>query len=234
MNFSFSGSNNRPSTSRPSQRNPFSGFGMDDFRNFHFEEGTPRQSYRAHVKRKGETVEKPLLCLLSEIYKGHTKRLRVTRTIYDEYGGQRQESNIIEIKVEPGWRAGTRVTVLEAGDIYPGMTPGDLVFVLEEKPHEYYKRDGDNLIYTAKISLCQALTGVKINLPTLDGTFVDITIRDHVIEPGFVHKIPGRGMPIHKRPGEYGDLLIKFDVQFPKRIAESDKQAVKRVFANIH
>jgi len=172
------------------------------------------------------------VCLLSTPW-ATTHRLRVTKTIYDEHGGSRQESKIIEINVEPGYRAGQRVTFPEAGDVIPGETPGDLVFVLEEKPHEYYKREGDDLVFTAKISLVQALTGIKITLPTLDGKSENVVIKDFVIDPNYVHRISGRGMPVHHR-GTYGDLLIKFDLQFPKRIGAEEKKELKNIFARIH
>lgn len=51
------------------------------------------------------------------------------------------------------------------------MIPADIVFILKEKPHPFFKREKDNLIYSADITLKQALCGVKLSIPTLDGIF---------------------------------------------------------------
>jgi DnaJ family protein B protein 4 len=188
---------------------------------------------RNQYSKQTALVERTFACTLEEIYKGHKKKLRVTRTKFNDRGDSKQESNIVEITVPPGTSAGTEFVVHEAGDIYPGKPAGDVLFVLEEKPHSYYVRDGADLIYTAKITLAQALTGVKITLPTLDGQSVEVLIRD-VIKPGFEKRIPDRGMPILKYPGSFGDLIVKFDIQWPNRIErEEDRNEIKRVLGKI-
>jgi DnaJ family protein B protein 4 len=55
-------------------------------------------------------------------------------------------------------QAGTKVTFENEGDEYPGVIPADIIFVLEEKPHPYFVRQGNDLIYTAEITLLQVLT----------------------------------------------------------------------------
>jgi len=189
---------------------------------------------RNHYSKQTAPVERTFSCTLEELYRGHKKRLRVTRNIFNERGESNQESNIIEITVPPGSTAGTEFVVPGAGDVYPGKPAGDVLFILEEKLHSYYFRDGVDLIYTAKITLAQALTGVKINLPTLDGQSVEVKIRD-VIKPGYEKRIPGRGMPIPKYSGSFGDLIIKFDIQWPNRIEkEEDRIEIKRVLGKIN
>lgn len=187
---------------------------------------------RNHFTKQTAPVERTFSCTLEELYRGHTKKLKVTRTVFTDREAN-QESKIIEIQVPAGSMAGTEFIVQGAGDVYPGKPAGDVVFILEEKPHSYYVRDGSDLIYTAKITLAQALTGVKINLPTLDGQSVEVVIRD-VIKPGYEKIIPGRGMPIPKHSGHYGDLVVKFDIQWPNRIEkEEDRAEIKRVLGRI-
>jgi len=184
--------------------------------------------FSSYSRQPAAAVERTFTCTLEEIYRGHNKRLRITRSIYNERGEATPESKIIEIPVPAGAMAGTEFHVQGAGDVYPGKPPGDMIFVLEEKPHSYFKRDVNDLIYNAKITLAQALTGVKINLPTLDGKSVEVLIRD-VIKPGMENRIPGRGMPT-KYPGHYGDLIVKFDIQWPNRIeSKEDRTLIKRV-----
>lgn len=233
VHFSYSG---KPHSSRK-HRHPQSQYydfmsEDDDFGGFQEHPFSGFKS-RNHYSKQTAPVERTFSCTLEELYRGHTKRLKVTRTVFSEHGDAKQESNLIEIQVPPGASAGSEFVVKGAGDVYPGKPAGDVVFILEEKSHSYYVRDGVDLIYTAKISLAQALTGVKINLPTLDGQSVEIVIRD-VIKPGYEKRIVGRGMPIPKRPGSFGDMVVKFDIQWPSRIEnEQDRAEIKRVLGKI-
>uniref|UniRef100_A0A6B2LF44 Chaperone DnaJ C-terminal domain-containing protein n=1 Tax=Arcella intermedia TaxID=1963864 RepID=A0A6B2LF44_9EUKA len=235
--FSYSSTGGRSSPFGGASGNPFGGFGMDDFQNFNFDDsgrGGGMPFGAGGGGRKPETITKPIPISLQDLYKGITKRLKVTRTVYDKSGGSRQESNVLELNIQPGWKAGMKITFPEAGDVYPGAPTADMAFVIEEKPHEYFKREGDDLIYTARITLSQALTGVKISVPLLDGTNCEVSIRDKVIEPGAVHRVKGAGMPNRKQKGAFGDLVIKFEVQFPRTIPEDDKAQLKKILANAY
>lgn len=55
---------------------------------------------------------------------------------------------------------------------------------MEEKPHPRFKRDKNNLIYEANVSLSQALCGTEVNILTLDGRTLNVKIRD-IIKPGY-------------------------------------------------
>jgi DnaJ family protein B protein 4 len=220
--FAYSGTTGR--------RKPFRNYREFNSEEEEFEEA-PFRSHRAYGNQ--HTVERTFSCTLEQLYRGHKKHLRITRSIYSNRGDSTTESIISEINVPAGSAAGAEFLVKNAGDIYPGQPAGDMLFVLEEKPHSYYQRDVNDLIYTAKISLAQALTGVKINLPTLDGQSVEVLIRD-VIKPGYQKRIPGRGMPVYNIPGQFGDLIVKFEIQWPNRIeSEEERNEIKRVLGKI-
>lgn len=55
-----------------------------------------------------------------------------------------------------------------AGDERPGSVPADIVFIIEERPHPVFQREGNDLVYTAKLPLVDALCGATIRLTTLD------------------------------------------------------------------
>jgi len=222
VRFSFSGTPGR------------SGKFRNDFSSEEEDFGYEKAPFRSHrTFRVQPPVERTFSCTLEELYSGHNKRLRITRRIYSPRGDSTPDSIISEIYVPPGSTAGSEFLVKGSGDIYPDQPAGDLLFVLEEKPHSFYQRDGNDLIYTAKISLAQALTGVKINLPTMDGQYVEVLIRD-VIKPGYEKRIQGRGMTVYKHPGHYGDLIVKFDIQWPNRIeSEEERNEIKRVLGKI-
>lgn len=91
-----------------------------------------------------------------------------------------------------------------------------------EEPNDGYRRNGNDLIYSHKISLLDALKSEPVVFQTLDGRSLNIAI-DEVIAPQTVKPVTGEGMPIQsndplaalKLSHTRGDLYIKFDIQFP-------------------
>jgi DnaJ-class molecular chaperone len=184
-------------------------------------------------KRKADTINQPFSCSLEDLYRGCTKRMKFTRRITDTRGSQTTEDRILDIVVKPGWKAGTKVTFHNEGDVSPGLEPADICFVLEEEPHTFFKREGNDLIYTANINLAQAFTGVKLTIPGLDSQQRVASIRD-IVHPKYEHRIPGAGMPISKTPGAFGDLVIRFDIKFPTQMNPTDKNQLKNlILANM-
>jgi DnaJ-class molecular chaperone len=60
------------------------------------------------------------------------------------------------------------------------MLTADIVFVVKDKPHPFFRREGVNLIHTTTISLSRALTGSTIEIHTLDDRILHIPITDIV------------------------------------------------------
>ena len=63
---------------------------------------------------------------------------------------------------------GQKITFSGEGDQEPGLEPGDIIIVLDEKEHSLFKRNGIDLIMKMQISLSEALTGLKKTIHTLD------------------------------------------------------------------
>lgn len=63
---------------------------------------------------------------------------------------------------------GQKITFSGEGDQEPGLEPGDIIIVLDEKEHSVFKRNGIDLIMKMQISLSEALTGLKKTIHTLD------------------------------------------------------------------
>lgn len=78
-----------------------------------------------------------------------------------------QTVNTFQVNVKPGWRAGTRVIFPREGDQRRSRIPADIIFVVKDKPHPKFTRDGDNLKYTAKITLKHALLRQNIEVRKL-------------------------------------------------------------------
>ena len=58
-----------------------------------------------------------------------------------------------------------------------------------------------------------------------------IPLGNNTIKPGSKRKIKGYGMPISKQPGQYGDMLVTINVDFPVSLSEQQKAEVRRIFS---
>ncbi|KAL6948693.1 Type I HSP40 co-chaperone [Hanseniaspora vineae] len=126
------------------------------------------------------------------------------------------EKKILQVNVEPGMKNGTRIVFKKEADQAPDTITGDVIFIVAEKSHATFKRDGDNLNYIAKIDLLTALAGGHFAVKHVSGEYLNVgIIPGEVIAPGMKKVIQGKGMPIQKYGG-FGNLVIEFDVEFPK------------------
>ncbi|KAJ8569892.1 hypothetical protein K7X08_006469 [Anisodus acutangulus] len=180
------------------------------------------------VGRKAAPVENKLPCSLEELYKGSRRKMKISRILLDDSGKPTTVEEVLAIHIKPGWKKGTKITFPEKGNYEHGAAPGDLIFVIDEKPHDVFKRDGNDLVINQKISLLDALTGKTINLTTLDGRELTIPITE-IVKPGQEQIIPNEGMPISKERGKKGNLKIKFDIKFPSRLSADQKSDLRRV-----
>ncbi|WCJ21774.1 DNAJ heat shock family protein [Euphorbia peplus] len=182
--------------------------------------------------KKAAAIESKLVCSLEELYKGARRKMRISRSVPDDFGKPKTVDEILKIDIKPGWKKGTKITFPEKGNQEPGVIPADLIFVVDEKPHAVFKRDGNDLIVNQKISLLEALTGKTFDLTTLDGRYLTIPSLD-IIKPGHEIVIPNEGMPISKEPHKKGNLRIKFDISFPSKLTAEQKSDLKRVLGGI-
>ena len=114
---------------------------------------------------------------------------------------------------------GQKITFGGEGDQEPGMEPGDIIIVLDEKEHPIFKRSGIDLIMQQNVNITEALCGFKRTVPTLDDrTLVIQTVPGEVIKPNDLKCVYGEGMPTYRNPFEKGKLIVKFAVDFPEAI----------------
>ncbi|QCE16190.1 DnaJ-like protein subfamily B member 4 [Vigna unguiculata] len=219
--FGSSGANKSKRFPSDGGTTPFGGFSAKDnnFRSY--------STGRGNVLKKPLPVESKLPCSLEELYTGSTRKMKISRKTVDANGWTVPETEILTIDVKPGWKKGTKITFPEKGNQEPNQLPADLVFVIDEKPHDVFKRDGNDLIVNKRVSLAEAIGGTTINLTTLDGRSLSVQVTD-IVSPGYEMSIPKEGMPITKEPGHRGDLKIKFDVSFPTKLTPEQRAGLKR------
>jgi len=145
------------------------------------------------------------------------------------------ESEVLSIEVKPGWKKGTKITFPGKGNQQWNQLPADLVFVVDEKPHPVYRRDGNDLVAEARVTLAEALGGTVVVLAALDGRELAVDVGGGeeddapVVCPGYELVVPAEGMPIAREPGRCGSLRIRFDVAFPERLTRRQRAQIKRV-----
>lgn len=135
------------------------------------------------------------------------------------------ETKILEVHIEKGMRENQKIFFRGEGDQQPDTQPGDVIIVLQQKPHDVFQRTGDDLVIKHEITLTEALCGFEFVIKHLDGR--DLLVRHapgEVIKPGDLKGIQGEGMPQFKNPFEKGNLYIKFDVVFPENNFATEDQ----------
>jgi DnaJ-class molecular chaperone len=145
-----------------------------------------------------------------------------------------------KIHIKPGMGPETVMTFTGEGHQRPMQHNSDLIVMFKQVPHEHFKRFQDNLILMHKISLLDAMKAGPIFFKTIENDQIEISI-DSVIGPDSFRVIPGKGMPILnndplsplKRDYGKGDLIVKFDIQFPKNLDETKKNELSAVLDEI-
>jgi DnaJ-class molecular chaperone len=111
--------------------------------------------------------------------------------------------------------------------------PGDVNFIItptKTTGTDYQlERDGKHLQLTTTITLREALIGFRKEFEHFDGHVVDIDRTDLVTPHGHVEKIRGEGMPVHEGHGEFGDLIVTFNVKFPSELTEAQRDVIRNL-----
>ncbi|GMY06744.1 dnaJ homolog subfamily A member 2 [Fagus crenata] len=174
---------------------------------------------------KPPAIERKLECTLEELCYGCTRKVKITRDVVSDTGQITQEEELLTIKVKPGWKKGTKITFEGMGNERPGICPADITFVIAEKRHPMFRREGDDLELAVRIPLLKALTGCTLSIPLLGGEKMSLKI-DDIIYPGYEKIIDGKGMPNSKAQGKRGSFKITFLVDFPKELTDEQRSDI--------
>jgi len=117
-------------------------------------------SFNVHTPLKKEKIQDPpvehdLYVTLEEINTGCVKKMKISRRVLQPDGTPKKEDKYVSISVKPGWKSGTKVTFQKEGDQTKGKIPSDIVFIIRDKPHPLFRREGSDLRYTARLTLKQ-------------------------------------------------------------------------------
>lgn len=157
--------------------------------------------------------------------RGQDVTAETTLTLEEAYHGTariiQMNGKKVRVNIKPGIQDRQTLRLPGKGTAGSGGgQAGDLYLKIRINPHPVYKRDGNDLHKDVKVDLYKAVSGGKIEVETLKGKVkVDIPKKT---QSGKVLRLPKLGMPVHNKPGEYGDLYLKFHIQIPEDLSEED------------
>jgi molecular chaperone DnaJ len=107
-----------------------------------------------------------------------------------------------------------------------GGAPGDLIILIEEEAHKELQREGLNVVYELHISFPDAVFGVKLEVPTIDGR-AKITIPPGT-QSGKIFRLKGKGFPA-VNSYEKGDQLVHVNVWTPQHVSSEEKAMLEKL-----
>jgi molecular chaperone DnaJ len=134
----------------------------------------------------------------------------------------------VTVHVRAGVDNGDRMRVPgegEAGD--PGAPRGDLYCVIRVREHQFFHREGPNLICQVPVTFSQAALGAEIEVPTLEGPIQHTLPRG--TQGGDVLSIRGRGVPDLRHGGRVGDLLVQVLVETPRNLTRRQEELLREL-----
>ncbi len=142
-------------------------------------------------------------------------------------GGRIRGESTIDVEMPAGVAEGQYLTLRNAGNVGPNGGPsGDVIVVIEESPHEYFERHGDDIVYNLQLGFTQAALGEEVEVPTLNGK-ARIQIAAGT-QGGKILRMKGKGLP-HLNSYGSGDQLIRVFVWTPTKLNAKSKEMLKQL-----
>jgi molecular chaperone DnaJ len=144
--------------------------------------------------------------------------------------GRVERTSKIKLRIPAG--VDTRSRLRSAGNGEAGSRggpPGDLYVVLHVKPHEFFERDGDDLLCEVPVTFVQAALGADIDVPTLNGN-ASLRIPPGT-QPGALFRLKGKGIQNVQGYG-HGDLHVRVNIEVPTHLNAAQKAKLQE-FAQI-
>jgi curved DNA-binding protein len=203
---------------RGGQQDGFGGFGgggfsgggdYSDFFESMFGGGAQRGRGRS-TAFKGQDLNAELHLDLKDVYTTHKRTLTIN-------------GKNIRLTIPAGVENGQIIKISgQGGEGANGGPKGDLYLTFSIANHTNFKLDKHNLYSTVDIDLYTAILGGEITANTFDGK-VKLTVKPGT-QNGTKVKLKGKGFPVYKKEGEFGDLYISYQVMIPTNLTEKEKE----------
>lgn len=140
-----------------------------------------------------------------------------------------KDRKIVEVVIEKGTKKGDHLRFEGEGDQIPGVRlSGDLLIILNEKPHDVFRRVGNHLLVNHRLSLNEALCGFELPIETLDGRTILLKVaQGQVVNHDHAWVVTREGMPVKGTGGcERGNLVVHFEIEFPTSLTPAQIAAI--------
>ena len=138
--------------------------------------------------------------------------------------GMIKKEETIKIKIPAGVEEGNYMTVDGKGNEDSNGVAGDLNVLFEEKDHDYFLRNGEDVLIEAHITFSQAALGSTLEVPTLDGK-AKLKIPAG-IQAGQILRMRSKGFPRVRRSSR-GDQLVRIHIETPKKLSKNTRKLFK-------
>lgn len=146
--------------------------------------------------------------------------------------GRVHGESTIKVNVPPGVAEGNYIPLQGQGNAgRQGGPPGDLIVEIEEEPHEYFVRNGDDIIYEMLVSFPMATLGADVEIPTLTSK-AKLTV-DPGTPAGRMLRMRERGIP-HLNGHGRGDQLVRINIWVPQRLNAREKELLRELAKSEH
>ncbi|TFH49807.1 MAG: J domain-containing protein [Bacteroidia bacterium] len=162
------------------------------------------------VKFRGQDYTAELHLNLIDAYKTHSQTLTVNR-------------KKIRITIPAGIENGQTIKIAgHGGKGVNGGPDGDLYLTFSIAGHPAFRRLGDNLFTTVNIDLYKAVLGGEITIDTLSGK-AKLKVKPET-QNGSRIKLKGKGFPVYRHEGQFGDLYITYSIIIPTNLNVRQKE----------
>jgi len=135
--------------------------------------------------------------------------------------GRVRKESVVSAKIPAGVHAGNYMTLKGEGNAARrGGQTGDLIVLIDEKEHELFIRDEDDIYLELGVNIAQAVLGTEIEIPTLTGK-VNLKIPPGS-QSGKLLRLRGKGIP-RVNSHMVGDQLVKIQVETPLKLSKQEK-----------
>jgi len=141
--------------------------------------------------------------------------------------GRTMDEELIEIEIPAGVQEGMQLSMRGKGNAgQAGGPAGDLLINIEEKQHEQFSRDGNNVIYDLFLNFADVALGTNVEVPTLSGN-VKVKIPAGT-QAGKIFRLKGKGLPSLQQYGK-GDQLINVNIWTPKVLTNEETAMLEKM-----
>ena len=194
------------------------GSNFSDFFSSMFGQSEGGRSSGRQAKFRGEDYNAELHLTLEDAYTTHKQMLTVNeKKIRITIPAGVENGQVIKLKGHggPGVNGGPN------GDLY-------ITFVIADHPR--FKRAGSDLYTTADIDLYMAVLGGEVMLDTLSGK-IKLKVNPET-QNGTKIRLKGKGFPVYKSEGQFGDLYVTYSVKIPTNLTEKQKELFRELAAS--